>query len=413
MQLGVSETDVRLTDTARAPYGVCTPRRPAVMPRWPVAGASVAHPSPTSAAFVSTLCQIPALAGGLAATLATSGPTRASAPEAPITEVATLVAGTTAIINGELNPAKRSTTGYEFTYKGAATAPGAERIGKAIKVATPPTGLEVRTPYTFCLVASHTEAEVTELASGLPLTSETFAAKPVLVSRTSSGVTAFEATLEAQLNPENQVTTFCRVEYGLTTAYETGSLACEQGSVAGAAEQLVSANASGLTAATLYHYRVVVKNATGETKGADREFTTLTLEKPIVGSPNSSSATSTEATQQAQVNPNHQKTTYAFKYALDEAVTEAAVNRRWRRRSGGPVVGTRPKGGTGDPPCRTAPAEDRAPARPSTAPARGPETVCPSGASLPARTRCQQKPGAEAHLVAGNTPRHRTRQRRP
>jgi hypothetical protein len=31
--------------------------------------------------------------------------------------------------------------------------------------------------------------------------------------------------LKAEVNPENQATTSCRVEYGLTTAYETGSAA--------------------------------------------------------------------------------------------------------------------------------------------------------------------------------------------
>jgi hypothetical protein len=270
-----------------------------------------------------------AFAAGLAFSAA---PALAAPPQEPVTKAASAITGTTATLNGELNPAKSATAGYEFTYntngtctEGSTTTSGAEETGKAIKVSTPLTGLEARTPYTFCVLASHTEAGVTELTSGLPLTFETLAAKPVLVSESSSGVTPFAATLEAQVNPENQATTSCRVEYGLTTAYETGSAACEQGSVAGAAEQLVSAKVSGLEAAKLYHYRVVVKNATGETKGADKEFKTSTLEAPVVGSQSSSPVTSTDATLRAVVNPNYQKTTYAFKYALNEALTEGAV----------------------------------------------------------------------------------------
>lgn len=267
----------------------------------------------------------------LACGLVFSGtPAFAAAPEAPVTKPATAIAGTTATLNGELNPAKSATTGYDFTYntngtctEGTTTVPGAEKTGKAIKVSTPLTGLEARTPYTFCVVATHIEAGVTELAPGLPLTFETLASSPVVVSESSSGLTPFAATLEAQVNPENQATTSCRVEYGLTTAYETGSVACEQGSVAGAAEQLVSANVSGLEAAKLYHYRVVVKNATGETKGEDGEFTTLTLAAPIVASESFSGLTATDAKLEAKVNPNFQETSYHFEYATNEALTGA------------------------------------------------------------------------------------------
>jgi hypothetical protein len=34
----------------------------------------------------------------------------------------------------------------------------------------------------------------------------------------------------------------------------------------------------------------------------------------------------------------------------------------------------------------------------------GPNHRAPEWASLPARTPCQQRPGAKAHLVTGNTP---------
>jgi hypothetical protein len=249
-------------------------------------------------------------------------PALAAPPEAPLTKAATLITGTTATLNGELNPGSSATAGYEFTYntngtctEGTTTESGAEATGTKIKVSTPLAGLEARTPYTFCVVATHTEAGVTELAAGLPLTFETLASSAVVVGESSSGVTPFAATLEAQVNPENQATTSCRVEYGLSTGYETGSAACEQPSISGSAEQLVSANVSGLEAATLYHYRVVVKNATGETKGEDGEFTTLTLAAPIVASESFSGLTSTDAKLEAKVNPNFQQTSYHFEYS--------------------------------------------------------------------------------------------------
>jgi hypothetical protein len=283
----------------------------------------------TSRASIAGLALFGALAGGL---VFSGAPALAVLPEAPVTEPAIPITGTEATLNGELNPGSSATAGYEFTYntngtctEGPTTEPGAEATGEHIKVSTPLTGLEALTPYTFCVVATHTEAGVTELAPGLPLTFETLASSPVVVSESSSGVTPFAATLEAQVNPENQATTSCRVEYGLSTAYEAGSAPCEPSSINGAAEQRVSATVSGLQAATIYHYRVVVNNATGETKGVDAEFTTLTLEKPIVGSESSSPVTSTGATLGAVVNPNYQETTYSFKYALNEALTEGAV----------------------------------------------------------------------------------------
>jgi len=277
------------------------------------------RPRATSRASIAGLALFGALAGGL---VFSGAPALAALPEAPVTEPATGVTSSEATLNGELNPGSSATTGYEFSYntngtctEGPTTEPGAEATGEHIKVSTPLTGLEARTPYTFCVVATHTEAEVTELAAGLPLTFETLASSPVVVSESFSGVTPFAATLEAQVNPENQATTSCRVEYGLSTAYETGSAACEQPSISGSAEQLVSANVSGLEAATLYHYRVVVKNATGETKGEDGEFTTLTLAAPIVASESFSGLTSTDAKLEAKVNPNFQETSYHFEYS--------------------------------------------------------------------------------------------------
>jgi hypothetical protein len=150
------------------------------------------------------------------------------------------------------------------------------------------------------------------------------AAAPVVVSESSSAVMPFAATLEAQVNPEGQATTSCVFEYGETTAYGS-SVECEPALLEGSTEQLTSANLTGLKETTTYHYRVVVENATGETKGTDAEFTTLTAEPPILGEESVAGVTSTTAILRAQVNPNNQKTTYAFEYATNEALTGATT----------------------------------------------------------------------------------------
>jgi phosphodiesterase/alkaline phosphatase D-like protein len=150
------------------------------------------------------------------------------------------------------------------------------------------------------------------------------AAAPVVVSESSSAVTPFAATLEAQVNPEGQATTSCVFEYGETTAYGS-SVECEPALLEDSTEQLTSASITGLKEATTYHYRVVVENAAGETKGTDAEFTTPAAEPPIVGEQSVVGVSSTSAELRARVNPNNQETTYVFEYATNEALTGATT----------------------------------------------------------------------------------------
>jgi hypothetical protein len=101
-----------------------------------------------------------------------------------------------------------------------------------------------------------------------------FAAPPPTVDfEFTAGVTSTTATLQAAVNPNNQVTT-CEFQYGETTAY--GSEApCEPASLQGGF-QFVSAALSGLEAGTAYHFRVVLENASHETQeGTDIPFTTV------------------------------------------------------------------------------------------------------------------------------------------
>ncbi len=267
----------------------------------------------------------------LAAGLAFSSSALAAAPEEPVTEAATGVTATSATLNGELNPNASATAGYEFTYntngtctEGSTTEPGADATGEGIKVSTPLTGLTPSTEYTFCAVATHTEEEVTETTSGAPLSFTTEAAQPAVVEESTSGVTPFAATLQALINPENQATTTCVFEFGPTEAYDS-SVPCEPGTLEGAFEQSATAPAAELEPGTTYHYRVVVANATGTTEGEDATFTTLELEAPIVVTESVSGLSSTDASLEAQINPNFQETTYEFEYGTNEALTGATA----------------------------------------------------------------------------------------
>jgi hypothetical protein len=264
--------------------------------------------------------------GALAALVFFAASARAAGPpETPVTEAATGLAGTTATLNGTLNPKKKAKTGWYFAYntngsctEGSTTEPGAEVTGRALKVPTPVTSLVPSTQYTFCLVASNAAEEST---SGLPLTFETLAVKPAVESETNSSVTPFAATLEAQVNPENQATTSCVFEYGKTVAYGA-SVPCEQGVLEGSVSQLASARLAELEPAETYHYRIVVENATGVTEGNDGEFTTVGPPRLTTGE--AQSPTRTTVTLSGTVNPEGAETIYHFGY-IDQPGYEAAI----------------------------------------------------------------------------------------
>ncbi|HEV7162325.1 MAG TPA: fibronectin type III domain-containing protein [Solirubrobacteraceae bacterium] len=247
-------------------------------------------------------------------------------PEEPVTEAASEVEGTTATLHGELNPKAEEIVGYKFTYgtngtcTEASTASVAEaKFAAASKVSAALTGLVGSTQYTFCLVALH-EGE-SEAVSAVPLRFTTSASAPEVVSE-SATPRLETANLEAQVNPENQATTSCVFEYGATVGENT--VPCEQAELTGSSPQAATVALTGLTAATKYHYRVVVKNATGEAKGPEQEFETAVAKKPAVTSLSFSGVTSTAATLSATVNPNYQETEHWFEYATNEAFTGAS-----------------------------------------------------------------------------------------
>jgi hypothetical protein len=156
------------------------------------------------------------------------------------------------------------------------------------------------------------------------------AAAPTVVSQSVPSVTPYEARLEATVNAGEE-STKCEFQYGKTTVTENEK-ECEQGNPAGTlegGEQGVSLNVTvpapgtPLVPGTLYHYRVVLKNATGEVKGtgkpAEEGFTTLTLKKPEPEG-ESASVKDSEATLNAQVNPEYQETSCEFEYGTDASL---------------------------------------------------------------------------------------------
>ncbi len=274
-----------------------------------------------SRAVLAGLVALSVLAGGLA--LSVSPALAVGLPETPTTKAATGVTSTTATLNGELNPGSSSEeVEYDFAYNvgvgcaGGLVAPASPvRIaGNHQSVSVDLKGLQPNAQYAFCVVAANPAGPV--LSS--PATFTTLASKPSIDAENSSGVTPFEATVEAAVNANNQ-TTECEFQYGKTVAYGT-TVSCEQPPFEGFGDQGGNVHLTGLEHATTYHFKVVAKNATGATESTDQQFSTLTLEAPVVEGESVSAITPSEATLEAQVNPEYQEASCELQYGSDASL---------------------------------------------------------------------------------------------
>ncbi len=219
----------------------------------------------------------------------------AAAPEAPVTLAASQVAGTSATLNGELNPGAVGEAGqYEFLYRAsesecapennAAPQPPGLALGlEKEAVSASITGLTPGTKYTFCLLARNPAEET---AIGPAVSFMTSPVPPTIVSEYVSQVFSTGATLGAQIDPGGGETTY-HFDYGTTTGYgqsttESSSIGADNGNHA------ASVPIQGLQPGTVYHYRVVATNSQsppGGTLGPDHTLTTPIAGGQLPGSP--------------------------------------------------------------------------------------------------------------------------------
>jgi hypothetical protein len=255
------------------------------------------------------------LAGGLVFSVV---PALAAAPEAPETlSPAKSITATSAVLEGVLNPHVLAKSGWYFFYSseiscliGQASTPQEPEIeGQALAEHVEVTGLQPSKTYRFCMVATNQAGESTPSANEVSFT--TLAAPPGLEGETSSGVNSTAATLEAQVNPNNQATS-CAIEYGSTNAYGTKA-PCEPASLEGFGNQRVSLPLTGLTPGTTHHFRIVVENAAkGKFEGTDQTVTTV----PTPNTDPVTSIASTTATFNGHLTLDPVDTQYFFYYKV-------------------------------------------------------------------------------------------------
>ncbi len=134
---------------------------------------------------------------------------------------------------------------------------------------------------------------------------------PAVTTNPPTNVASFSAILNGSLNPRGSTTTVF-FQYGPTTSYGSSTPVHTQ---TGNNFRAVSANISGLSASTIYHFRIVATNSAGTRYGSDRTFTTLSATGPPVVTTNPPTfIASFSATLNGSLDPHGLTTNVYFQY---------------------------------------------------------------------------------------------------
>jgi Ca2+-binding RTX toxin-like protein len=219
------------------------------------------------------------------------------------------VGPSSAALHGKVNPRGRAAS-YFFEY--GATAAYGSRTGTqsagsgaaSVDVSTGVSGLSPGARYHYRLVAWSDAGTVRGVDRSFVTSS-----RPIAVTGPSSSVGPTSAVVSGTVNPDGRATGWW-FEYGTSTRY--GTRTAEQGAGSGVAAVNVSTTLTGLASGTNFHYRLVARNSSGPSAGADATFTTLAAPAAATGPPTVISAR--YATVTGTVNPNGRPTVWYVDY---------------------------------------------------------------------------------------------------
>jgi phosphodiesterase/alkaline phosphatase D-like protein len=178
-----------------------------------------------------------------------------------------------ATVSGTLNPGGDAATyvveyGEDATY-GQTTATANVADGTSdVAASRTLSGLEPGTVYHYRLVVTNTAG----VARGSDQTFTTAVALPGVTTDRANGITQTGARLSGAVNPGGGSTNWF-YEYGRTTAY--GQTTPLSSLTAGNDDETAAVRIEGLEPGATYHFRLVARNAAGETAGDDASFTTV------------------------------------------------------------------------------------------------------------------------------------------
>jgi len=234
-------------------------------------------------------------------------------PPVTATNPATRVASFSAALNGSVYPHGLTTTVY-FQYGTTTgyglTTPAETKTGNRYQnVSANISGLTASTTYHYRIVATNSFGS--RYGSDRTFTTLPPTGRPVVTTDPASLIASFSARVNGSLDPHG-LTTSVYFQYGTTTGY---GLTTAPHSHTGNTFQNITANVSGLTASTMYHFRTVATNSAGTTYGADRTFHTLNpTGPPIVLANEATNVTSSSATLNGTVDPHGLTTRISFQY---------------------------------------------------------------------------------------------------
>jgi hypothetical protein len=196
----------------------------------------------------------------------------ATGPPVVTTNPATLIASFSTTLNGSLDPHGFSTNVY-FEYGtttdyGLTTAMQTQTGNMYRNVSANISSLRANTVYHYRIVATNNAGTVH--GADRTFTTLSTTGPPVVTTNPATNVTTFSATLNGSLDPHGLITTVS-FRWGTTTSYgHTTPMQSRTGNT----YRNITANISGLTTHTTYHFRIIATNTAGTRNGGDRTFTT-------------------------------------------------------------------------------------------------------------------------------------------
>jgi hypothetical protein len=196
----------------------------------------------------------------------------ATGPPVVTTNPASVIASFSARLNGSVDPHGLSTSVYfqygTTTSYGLSTSPQSKTGNTYQNVAAGISALSASTTYHFRIVATNSAG--TTYGADQTFATLSVTGPPVVTTNAATNVASHSATLDSTVDPHG-LSTSIHFQYGTSTSYGSNTASHH---LTGNTYQSASANITGLSGSTTYHFRSVATNSAGTTYGNDRTFAT-------------------------------------------------------------------------------------------------------------------------------------------